>query len=430
MGYIVITSKGEKIVLEDSPFSKGGEGEVRGIISAPSIYANCCVKIYYTKKRTKEQANKIRFMVDNPPEKIESNGFKIAWPRETIHHLNNEFIGFIMPLAFPGSEQLVYLTATNLNIKKLGTIWQKYSRDNGKFALISRLKLMNNIAIPIYLLHQTGKYVLKDFKPQNVLVTHFGQVTICDMDSIQITNGQQLLFPATAATKEYIPPEFYNLGIGKSTAVPLEKSWDYFAVSVVFYQLLFGLHPYMVTPKCQRNPDSLEISENISDDLFPFGGNNNQIANVPKLHDKFLVLPPKIQDLFRRAFSTIPSQRPSADEWGKNIHEIVKNAGDIQAPQQPVAQPKPTPIHIPEPPKPAPTVSKPQITTNVNTGEDENLGGEMWAAGILLPPIGFIAMFVYLIQGKEKKGLSAFFASLIGAALYFFLTIIVISLGR
>jgi len=418
MGYIVITSKGEKIVLEDAPFSKGGEGEVRGIISAPSTYANCCVKIYYTKKRTKEQANKIRFMVDNPPGKIEGNGFKIAWPRETIHNLNKEFIGFIMPLAFPGSEQLVYLTATNLNIKKLGTIWQKYSRDNGKFALISRLKLMNNIAIPIHLLHQTGKYVLKDFKPQNVLVTHFGQVTVCDMDSIQITNEQQLLFQATAATKEYIPPEFYNLGVGKSVAAPLEKSWDNFAVSVVFYQLLFGLHPYMVTPKYQRNPDSLEISENISDDLFPFGSNNNKIVNVPKLHDKFLVLPSKIQDLFRRSFSTNPSQRPSTEEWGKNIHEIVKSAGNIQAPQKPVVQPTPSTIHIPEPPKPTPTVSKPPINISGNTEDNEKLEGIMWVAYILIPIIGFIAIFVYTAQSKEKKALSSLFATVIGVVLY------------
>ncbi|MDR2511318.1 MAG: hypothetical protein LBC89_02445 [Bacteroidales bacterium] len=409
MGYNVITSKGEKIVLEDTPFSKGGEGEVRKIISAPSAYANCCVKIYYKHKRTQEQANKIRFMVNNPPAQIKGNGFMIGWAIETIHHLNKEFIGFIMPLAFSGSEQLVNLTATNLNTKRLGMVWHKYSRDNGKYALVSRLKLMNNIAIPIHLLHATGKYVLKDFKPQNVLVTHSGQVTVCDMDSIQITNGQRVLFHATAATKEYIPPEFYNQGVGISVTTPLEKSWDNFALSVVFYQLLFGLHPYMVTPKHQRNPDSLEISENISDDLFPFGNNSHKIANVPKFHNKFNILPQKIQELFKRSFSIIPSQRPDAEEWGKNIHEIIKSAGDDPAPPMPTPKPAPSPQYpqpIPRPPEPIPTPP--------NTKTTEKLSGGMWLIIILVPIIGFIAMFVYFIQAKKKKARSAIIAALIG----------------
>ena len=321
MGYEVLTSKGEKIILAE-PFSSGGEGEVRNIVN-PAHYSNNCVKIYKQEKRTKERADKIRFMVDNPPTQIHSNGFMIGWPLETIHHLNKEFVGFMMPLAFTDSIQLSYLTVPKLNMKKLSNDWQKYARENGTTALINRLKLMFNIAIPIHLLHQTEKYVLKDFKPQNMLATNSGKITIVDMDSIQIIRGHQLLFHGTAATPEYIPPEFYNKGVGKSVSVPLEKSWDYFALSVVFYQLLFGLHPYVVTPKKLKDENSNEISTNIADDLFPFGSNAYKIKGYPPLHNKFSILPQNLQNLFIRSFSLYSNQRPSAEMWGRSIQEVI-----------------------------------------------------------------------------------------------------------
>jgi DNA-binding helix-hairpin-helix protein with protein kinase domain len=317
---IVYSSKGERITLADTPFSSGGEGEVRHIISPAHLKGNC-VKIYYVQKRSKQLAEKIRFMVDNPPQQIEQQGFKISWAVDTILQ-NNQFIGFMMPLAFPDSKKLVVLTAPQLS-KKLDGTWYKYDRKHGKTSLVNRLKLMSNIAIPIHLLHATGKYVLQDFKPDNVLITHSGQVTICDMDSIQITNGRTMLFCGTAATAGYAPPEYENGGIGKSATVPLAKSWDNFALSVVFYQLLFGLHPYAVTPKMQKDATESNISTNVSDDLFPFGNNAHKIQIVPPLHDKFKILPQQIQDLFKRSFSTNTATRPNAEEWGRNIKDIL-----------------------------------------------------------------------------------------------------------
>ena len=425
---IVYTSKGEKITLADTAFSSGGEGEVRGIVSPTHLQDNC-VKIYYVQKRSQQQADKIRFMVDNPPKIVENHGFKIGWPLIMIlanndyveapygqveQWQNNAFIGFMMPLAFPDSKKLVTLTTPTLS-KKLGSVWQgKYDRNLGKYSLISRLKLLNNIAIPVHLLHATGKYVLQDFKPDNVLITHSGKVTICDMDSIQITNGQNMLFRGTAATAGYAPPEFENNGIGKSPTVPLNKSWDNFALSVVFYQLLFGLHPYAVTPKMQKDANSSEISTNISDDLFPFGSNAHKIQVVPPLHNKFNILPPKIQNLFRRSFSTVPNQRPGAEEWGKNIHEIIASAGTVTQPPMSKPQPKPVPKPTPTPPRPTP---QPPTPIPPDTKATEKLGGGMWLTCILLPIIGIIASIVYASQGKMKKAGNAFVATLIGLGL-------------
>jgi DNA-binding helix-hairpin-helix protein with protein kinase domain len=383
---IVYSSKNEKITLADTPLSSGGEGEVRNIV-LPFHLKNNCVKIYYVKKRTKEQAAKIRFMVDHPPQTIEHPSFKIGWPLDIILQ-NNNFIGFIMPLAFPESKKLVILTSTTLSKKLLNSNWRKYDRNQGKSALVARLKLMNNIAIPIYLLHSTGKYVLQDLKPDNVLITHSGQVTICDMDSIQITDGQRMLFCGAVTTAGYAPPEYENNGTGKSTTVPLEKSWDNFALSVVFYQLLFGLHPYAVIPKLQKDANSSEISTNISDDLFPFGSNAHKIQSVPPPHNKFTILPPQIQNLFRRSFSTIPNQRPSADEWGRNIHELIKSAGGVHAQSPVVIPPKPKPH-----PKPEQKIIPKQKTPTSKPSGDLSRTEKIWIVAIIIAlVIGEIAI--------------------------------------
>ena len=264
----VYTSRHERITLADEAFASGGEGEVRAVKNKPARFKNICVKLYYQKKRSRLQESKIKYMVENPPMKVEGPGFLIGWPLDYVTDEDGAFMGFIMPLAYSDSQQLITLTTPNLS-KKLGREWyDRYDRANGKSSLIARLKLLNNIAIPIHFLHSTGKYVLKDFKPENVLITHDGKVSLVDMDSVQISEGSRMLFPGTAATPNYIPPEYYSKGVGKSTSVPLNKSWDNFAIGVVFYQILFGLHPYVVTPWAQVDSGCSEIYQNIARNLF------------------------------------------------------------------------------------------------------------------------------------------------------------------
>lgn len=349
----IYTSKHELIKISDSPLASGGEGEVREIISSPAQYKGTCAKIYYQQKRTTQQAGKIRYMVNNPPAKVKGEGFLIGWPVEYITDKNGEFLGFLMPLAFPDSKQLVNLVTPKLS-RRLSDEWYiRFDRSNGKYSLVSRLKLICNISIPIHLLHSTKRYVLKDFKPENVLITHDGKVTIVDMDSVQISENGKLIYPGTAATPNYIPTELYKYGIGKSEEDVLTTSWDQFALGVVFYQLLFGLHPYVVTPYVSNESDTNEIFQNISNDLFPFGSNTGKIKSYPDPHKKFAILPPPVQQLFLRTFSLDYNNRPSAEEWGRTIHGIV-----VEAEKIPIPIPKPQPRPLPKP-KPQPTPQPP-----------------------------------------------------------------------
>jgi len=318
----------EKVTLADEPLASGGEGEIRKVEKCPSRFTDVCAKIYFEQGKNKDQEQKIRFMVENPPSSIIANGMMLAWPLETLYDNRGSFLGFIMPTAFANSKKLVILTLPTIK-KAYKDEWYKFDKSlDVKTALVSRLMLIKNIAIPIHKLHATGKYVLKDFKPDNVLVTPQGKITIVDMDSIQICENGKLLFPGTAATADYMPPEFYTDKVGVDKSEPLDTSWDNFAVSEVFYQLLFGLKPYAVMPKSD-DEDSNTIPYCIAHNLFPFGKNASLIAKVPAPHENFRIIPQTVKDLFIRAFGDNPKDRPQAQEWGSTINAELKSMPNV-----------------------------------------------------------------------------------------------------
>lgn len=324
---IVYTGRSENLTLSDKAMSSGAEGEIHSVVSKPTRFGDICVKIYFKHKRNSQLEKKIKYMVANPPNQIYSNNNLIGWPLEVVYDGQRNFIGFIMPLAFSNSEKLIELTAKKLS-KKLDPIWaEKFDRRLGASSMISRLKLICNIAIPIHILHATGKYVFRDFKPDNVLVTNNGSITLVDMDSIQICENGRLLFPAgTLGTPGYMPPEHYSKNIGSNINLAIEKSWDYFSVGVVFYQIIFGLHPYVVTPLISRDSNSNEIYQNIADNLFPFGPNATKISNYPPPHNNFRHIPNELQQLFKNSFSSNASARPTLESWIRTVKDVIRKA--------------------------------------------------------------------------------------------------------
>lgn len=322
----VYTSCNECITLSDKAMSSGGQGEIHTVLTKPNRFGNICVKIYFKKERTKFLENKIKYMVANSPNQVSTPDILIGWPLEIVYDSSRNFLGFVMPLAFHGSMPLIALTAKNLS-KKLPSVWaNKYDRALGAFSMMNRLKLLCNIGIAIHKLHVTGRYVIQDFKPENVLVTPDGKTTLVDMDSIQIAENGRMLYAGTGKTPNYMPPEHYTKGVGTKAGVPLEKSWDYFSVGVVFYQIIFGLHPYVVTPANMGDADSNDIYQNVARNLFPFGSKSLLVKSYPSLHDNFKMTPPALQMLFLKAFADDTSQRPSLETWVKTLKGIISIA--------------------------------------------------------------------------------------------------------
>ena len=325
MPFIVYTSKSVPVELETNPLAApGGEGAVHRIKSANN-FSDCCAKIYHLQKRTNSRRKKIEFMVNNKPQILLNLNYKICWPIEMVFDKEREFIGFIMPLAFTGSEKLYEITTTRIS-PRLISKWSKFDRLT-KTGIEKRLKVCVNIAIAVHFIHQTSKYAIVDYKPQNILITTEGKISFTDVDSFQISENGVVLHRSEVATPEYAPPESFKLNPSKSF---IPESWDRFSLAVSFYEILFGIHPYVST--CGGQYENVTtISEKINKGLFVHGSKKTYLTVVPPIHTNFQYLPLSIKELFVNAFEnghTNPIVRPSAENWGQTISkELATNVG-------------------------------------------------------------------------------------------------------
>ncbi len=322
------TSQNQKITVEDQPLSvAGGEGQVHRII-APSSYKNYCLKIFHPNQRYAEREPKLAYMIKNSPSELIGDKYMICWPTELVYD-KNQFVGFIMPLAFEGSISLYDICRPTMK-KNLDDKWHKFNLSTSQ-GVILRLKLCANLAIAIHKIHQMNHYMLVDMKPQNILLTSLGTISIIDLDSIQIANDSKVTYPAHAVTAEYIPPEGHSNQLHPSQDyIPL--SWDRFSLAVVFYEILFGLPAFAATYK-GKYKDCDTIAEKIKHGLFPHAAKSKKyLESLPPLHNNFQRLPEPLKNLFLQAFvkgNKLPEARPSAEQWGRSLYQEITKIKDI-----------------------------------------------------------------------------------------------------
>ena len=322
------TSQNQKITVEDQPLSvAGGEGQVHRII-APSSYKNYCLKIFHPNQRYAEREPKLAYMIKNSPSELIGDKYMICWPTELVYD-KNQFVGFIMPLAFEGSISLYDICRPTMK-KNLDDKWHKFNLSTSQ-GVILRLKLCANLAIAIHKIHQMNHYMLVDMKPQNILLTSLGTISIIDLDSIQIANDSKVTYPAHAVTAEYIPPEGHSNQLHPSQDyIPL--SWDRFSLAVVFYEILFGLPAFAATYK-GKYKDCDTIAEKIKHGLFPHAAKSKKyLESLPPLHNNFQRLPEPLKNLFLQAFvkgNKLPEARPSAEQWGRSLYQEITKIKEI-----------------------------------------------------------------------------------------------------
>lgn len=311
---LVYNSKRQSIWLEDQPFAKGGEGSAFRITSGP--YSDCCVKILHEDKRV-NRLDKLAYMINHPLINTPDDQAKICWPIDFVND-GNKIIGFIMPMASPESISLYDLCTSKDN-------YPIFSRKEEK-GIINRLKLLYNIAYAVNKIHNSNEnsYVIVDFKPQNVLFLHTGSIYLIDMDSVQISQKGKVLYPATALTPEYAyPNELHNFINQKK----ITNDWDIFSYSIVAYQVLMGIHPFMATSNAldKKGNNITGLTEMMSNNLFVYGKRSDKIIVRPKIHQRFLSLPESLQNLFKKSFDLGDKPVPLT-EWGKTLYSIIDSA--------------------------------------------------------------------------------------------------------
>lgn len=335
MQYLAV-GKGKQfaVELDDQPISGGGQGFIF-LISFPYEYSRYCAKIYKTDKHAKENERRLKYMIANRPAYTEMQKIRICWPDYMLYNKSNAFVGYIMPLAFKDSRDLKIIETYTFNqtiAEKYPDFksWNKFDYSN-KDGFVRRLQMLKNWALAVDIIHKTHKYVLVDIKPENVLATDFGLISIVDTDSIQINDGTNV-FKGPVATPEY----FSKLSRQIQQEGGLQTVYcDMFALGVSFYKILTGTHPFSgfrLLPPYDTD-DYCNIASHIDAELFAFGKNRDYIEFLPSfnLHKRFLDLPSDIKSLFLRTFNSTTNY-PSAGEWVEVLHAHIHKSG-IKSPR-------------------------------------------------------------------------------------------------
>ena len=116
------TTSGKKIELKET-IDSGGEGDIRKT-NIPNLLA----KIYH-KPVTPEQVEKLKIMIENPPENSMSKKghTSIAWPQELIQNSDtNQIVGFLMSEINNGKTLINIYNHYRRSIEAPGLNWLIY----------------------------------------------------------------------------------------------------------------------------------------------------------------------------------------------------------------------------------------------------------------------------------------------------------------
>lgn len=308
-----IKGTNEAVIVEDKPFASGGEGGLH-IIESPTRFVRHVAKIFHLNKRDDQQREaKINYLIANRPKFEFTPGHDtIIWVEHSLYDEKGNFVGFVMPLA--SGEKLEVLCAPKLP-KYLSGEWNRLEFGH-EDSLRLRLKVCYNIAAAIHQIHSTGKYVLVDLKPDNVLIHSTGLISIVDTDSFEIIENGKTTFPATVVTPEYTPPEYYE-GT-RPGHVTIENSWDRFSLAVIFYRILFGIHPFAASA-IPPYDNLVSLGDKIHHGLYVHHHKKNNVFSViPPPHRKFEELEDELKELFQTTFidgHENPDARITAEQW-------------------------------------------------------------------------------------------------------------------
>ncbi|MCS7027758.1 MAG: protein kinase [Bacteroidia bacterium] len=311
-----------EIEIENEPsLGRGGEGGVYRVLR-PAEYTSYCVKIYNENKITPEKIRKLEYLLKNSPI-LDSKGHRsVIWIENLVYRRkdssrNYVFQGILMPIAegYP----VEYLCAYKFPISRIKpnetTLYTKFDRSHHD-SLKTRLAVCYNIAVSVAQLHQKQIYVHGDIKPENIIFNHKGKVSIIDFDTVQVIQNGKLLFPALAHTPEYVPPMYQKSDLKNTLFIPFV---DVFSMTVIFYRILMGIHPFASTNFKAPYQNVTDIPTAIQEKLFPFGKKQKYFNQLSPPHHNFKKLPKHIQDLFLEVLEN-ENTAISAVDWMEAIN--------------------------------------------------------------------------------------------------------------
>ena len=315
---ILNSAKLGRLDVDDASFASGGAGTVHWGRLAGSSGRSYCVKLLTSPKPG--DFDKITWMCANPPTAVNAGWGMLCWPIDMLSKPGGTGqVGYVMPVATPGSVELSNLTQLRWPGKSPPPLDSKLHRTTAD-GMARRMLVACNLAAGVSQIHRLG-FVFVDLKPQNILISGAGSISVVDLDSLQLQVAGRL-YRGPLGSGEYMPFESYRMNPANSG--PIDKSWDLFALAVIIYELLFGIHPYTATVS-----DSFvgiqTIEDSIRYKMYVHGANRANLASIPPPHQEVSKVPAELAQLFRRAFdAATPAERPSAQEWGEALFKAAR----------------------------------------------------------------------------------------------------------
>lgn len=292
---LLLERRGDVISLLP-PIKRGGEGTIHPIASEPGMVA----KLF--SKPTRERAEKLRAMIDNPPVLAGNAPVLLAWPLDRLLTRTGECVGYVMPHV--KNKESLFAVAHPATRPR----WADH-----RFLL----RVAKNIALAISAFHRHG-YVLGDVNESNILIGKDGSVALVDTDSVQVRTTRKV-FRCQVGKPEFTAPELIRAGrsFGETDRYPHH---DAFGLSVLIFQLLMdGNHPFAARYVGTSGRETL--TERIAKGKWPYGRNQSSYRprrDTPPLQS----LSPEIQSLMKESFEAghkNPMSRPTADDWHQGL---------------------------------------------------------------------------------------------------------------
>jgi len=296
---------------------RGGEGAIYEANDSSWV-----AKIYHPGKNTQDRLNKIRIMLQNPPDNpTKSLGHpSFTWPVAILYGSQKSFVGYLMP-----------------RIRNMHTIFRLINPGEREkkpefrnFTFKEKVRVASNLCGVFHSLHQKG-YVIADVNESNVLVNAQGLITIIDTDSFQVVDPTSgYVYPCPVGKPEYTPPEILReliVNRRRFEDIDQEPFHDNFGLAVLIFQLLMeGWHPFTGTPPSSY-PHNISVEDKIMQRIFPYDERVQAAKGwrPPRYAPPYEVVGPELKELFYRTFvesAHEPTLRPSAYDFRMALERL------------------------------------------------------------------------------------------------------------
>lgn len=292
----IVNGSGAQVIFGQE-LGRGGEGSVYEVMGRSDLVA----KLYH-KPLPKEKQEKIEAMVRLKTERLLR--FTV-WPVDVLLGAGRRVVGFLMPVLKGQEIHKLYGPKTRLS---------EFPQAGYSFLVHTAANLARAFAA----VHEEG-HVVGDINHSNFYVTEQATILMLDCDSFQVQSGSTR-FGCDVGIPMYMPPELQ--GIRTFRGVIRTRNHDNFGLAVFLFMLLFmGRHPF--AGKYSGSGD-MPIERAIREFRFAYGPSASaRQMQPPPGALPLAVLPPKVQQLFVRAFSQESmSGRPGAEEWIAALQEM------------------------------------------------------------------------------------------------------------